>query len=78
MKFKNNGMGECIVLKKSNTAYSLVYAYESNTFVIAYNINEDTGSWEHGSYYDANLDLALENFNNKVNEINSYKDINER
>ena len=67
MEFENNGLGKCVVLKEDNEVnLHLVYAISSKQFIIASILNDD-GSWLHGSYFQNNLDKALNRYNEMVN-----------
>jgi len=68
MEFENKGMGKCVVLKESNTPYSLVYSITGKQFVIVSHLDLETGSWLHGSYFGNDLDDALSSFNDRVKE----------
>lgn len=63
MVFENNGLGKCVILKKSETFYFLIYAFGSGQFVVASDLNAETGSWIDGHYFDDDLDSALAFFN---------------
>lgn len=69
MEFENSGMGRCVVLKESDTSYSLVYAIKGKQFVIVSDLNKETGSWLHGHYFGNDLDGALTCFNERIDEI---------
>lgn len=72
MEFKNNGVGRCVVLKESNTPYSLIYSITGKQFIIVSNLDLATGNWLHGHYYNNDLDSALKDFNLKIKE-NDYE-----
>ena len=68
MEFENSGMGRCVVLKESNTQYTLVYAIQSKQFIVVSDLDKETGSWLHGHYFGKDLDSALDFFNELSNE----------
>lgn len=69
MIFENRGMGRCVVLKESDTEYSLVFAIDSKQFIVVSCLDNSTGSWLHGNYFGNDLDNALLSFNMEVNKL---------
>lgn len=69
MFFENRGVGKCLLLKELNPNYSLVYACNRKEFIVATDLNKETGSWSMGSYFDDDLDQALAYLNQKNEEI---------
>ena len=67
-EFENKGVGKCVILKKSNTPYSLIYSITCNQFIIASHLDLSTGSWLHGSYFGKDIDNALDTFNQRIKE----------
>lgn len=68
MEFENGGMGQCVVIKNSNTPYTLIYSITGKQFVIATSLDFDTGNWLHGEYFGQNIDDALSCFNKIIKE----------
>ena len=68
MEFDNSGMGKCVLLKEDGT-YSLVYAINGKQFIVASDLDKETGSWLHGHYFGNDLDSALSFFNELTDEL---------
>lgn len=69
MEFENSGMGKCVVLKESDTQYTLVYAIKSKQFIVVSDLDKETGSWLHGHYFGHDLDSALSSFNKETEKV---------
>lgn len=66
--FHNNGLGECVVLKKDDdTKMYLLFGFNAGQFIIAHDIDVVSGNWSQGSYYGFDLDRALESYNKIIN-----------
>ena len=65
-EFENKGMGRCVVLKDSNTPYSLIYSITCNQFIIVSYLDLSIGNWLHGSYFGTDIDDALDSFNQRI------------
>lgn len=68
MEFNNSGKGKCVLLKENNSSYCLIYALQSNEFIVASDLDKETGSWLHGHYFESDLDSALNFYNERVKE----------
>ncbi len=69
MEFENKGIGRCIVLKESNTSYSLIYSITAQQFVVVSNLDLKTGNWLHGTYFNKDIDKALFYFNERTRDL---------
>ncbi len=68
MHFKNNGVGNCVILKESDDMYALIYAYNCQEYIITFGLNKESGSWDNGTYFGKDLDNALNNYNRLIQE----------
>ncbi len=66
IEFENPGMGKCIILKQNSNIYKLIYSISAKQFIVIDGLNFKDGSWDGGIYFGDNLDLALNNYNEKI------------
>lgn len=67
LEFENSGMGKCVILKQNSNIHKLIFSISTKQFIVINGLNLETGNWDGGIYFGNNLDLALDNYNEKIN-----------
>ncbi len=76
VELKNKRLGKFYVIKENKYFdYVLIFAPDSEQFVLAYGLDKEHGSWLDGHYYGMNIELALKEYLILYREIMKSGDV---
>lgn len=75
-ELKNKKLGKFYVIKENKYFdYALIFAPDSEQFVLVYGLDKEQGSWLDGHYYGKNIELALKEYLILYREIMKSGDV---
>ncbi len=76
VELKNKRFGKCYVIKENKYFdYALVFAPDSEQFILVYGLDKEHETWLDGHYYGMNIELALEEYENLYREVMKSGDV---
>ncbi len=76
VELKNKRFGKFYVIKeKKYFDYALVFAPDSEQFILVNGLDKKHGSWLDGHYYGMNIELALEEYRNLSKKVMKSGDV---
>ena len=76
VELKNKRLGKFYVIKENKYFdYVLIFAPDSEQFVLAYGLDKEYESWLDGHYYGMNIELALKEYLILYREIMKSGDV---
>ena len=76
VELKNKRFGKFyVIIENKYYDYALVFAPDSEQFVLVYGLDKEQGTWLDGHYYGMNIELALEEYRNLSKKVMKSGDV---